>query len=376
MELVARYAAVLAGPGYPEARAVLTAELDNLRAVAEWCAEHGRWAELLAMCHQTVVFAHLSRPEPVMWYRRALDGDPALGGQDRVDALAELGYFTALHLGDWARGEALAGESDDVCAKDGLTPSPWAGQAKALAAFQTGRREQALVAARAALAAAESRHDEFAAVTALAVICYALASTSVDDADRIAREALTRAENLGNPVATSNNALIVASSLLTRNAPDFAASFAVLTRYANDFSAGDTTAMWSLLFHGYDLLALGEPGAVHHLAEAARLADRLNVPSVVDIALRSLAVRASEAGQTRDAATLIVYADANFVGSRLTDSMWAWLRDRVDTALAGPELETERTRGAAPRRGEIMALVADLEERLHRPETGAMPEPS
>jgi predicted ATPase len=371
MGLVARQAGVLVGPRYPEARAVLTAELDNLRAVAEWCAEHGRWAELLTMCHQTVVFAHLSRPEPVLWYRRVLDGDAALGGQDRVDALAELGYFTALHLGDWATGEVLAGESDDVCAKEGLTPSPWAGQAIAMAAFQTGRREQALLASRAALEAAELRHDEFAAVTALAVVGYALASTSADDADRVSLEALTRSEHMGNPVATANNALIVASSLLTRSVPDFAASLAVLTRYANDFSAGDTTAMWSHLFHGYDLLALREPGAVNHLAEAARLADRLNVPSVVDIALRSLAVGADEAGHTRDATTLVVYADANLADSRLTDSMWTWLRDRVDNTLAGPEPDTATARGAAPRRGEIMALVADLEERLRRPEAGA-----
>jgi predicted ATPase len=93
--LAARQAGALAGPGYPEARAVLTAELDNLRTVAEWCAEHGRWAELLAMCRQMLVFAHLSRPETAPWYRRVLDGNPALEGQDRVDALGELAYFTA-----------------------------------------------------------------------------------------------------------------------------------------------------------------------------------------------------------------------------------------------------------------------------------------
>jgi hypothetical protein len=370
--LVARHARALAGPGYPQARALLTGELDNLRALAEWCAGRGRWADLLTMCRQMVVFTYLSRPEPALWYRRVLDGNPALAGQARVDALGELGYFTALHLGDWPAGEALAAESDELCAREGLAPSPWAAQAKAMAAFQTGRHEDALRVARAGLEAAESRRDDFAAVTGLAVVCYALASTSVDDAGRVAPEVLARAERMGNPVVTANVALVVSSSLLTTDAPDFAASLAILNRYANDFSAGDTTAMWSHLFHGYDLLALGELTAVEHLVEAARLADRLNVPSVVDIALRSLAVRAAEAGHILEATTLVGYAEANLGDSRLTDAMWTWLRDRT-VNIVGPDLSADCARGVALSRGDVMALVRDLEGVLQASESARYP---
>jgi predicted ATPase len=368
--LVARQAGALAGPGYPEARAVLTAELDNLRTLAEWCAEHGRWAELLAMCRQMLVFAHLSRPETAPWYRQVLDGDAALEGQDRVDALGELAYFTAQDLGDWAVGAALAAESDDVCAGQCLAPSPWAGQGRAMVALYTGRHDDALQASRAALEAAESRHDEFAAVTALAVVGYALTFTDVDDAGPVTLDALARAERMGNPVVTANGAIVAsAKHLLTSGGPDFAASLAVLTRYASDFSAGDSTAMWSHLFHGYDLLGLGEPGAVEHVADAFRLADRLNAPHVVDRALRILAVLAADAGHTRDAATLVGYADTNPFGDvRIRDPGWTWVQDRIDNALAGPDLSVERARGAALTRGDVVALVGDLEAALRAPD--------
>jgi predicted ATPase/class 3 adenylate cyclase len=373
MDLVARHSAALAGPGYPEARAVLTAELDNFRAVAEWCAEHGRWAELLSMCRQMLVFAWLSRADPALWYRRVLDGDPALGGQDRVDALGELGFLTALHLADRVAGEVLANDSEESRERGGLAASPWAGQAKALVAFFFGRNDEALRASRAALEAAELRHDEVAAVAALALVGNALAYTSLDDASPLALEALTRAERIGNPVVTANVALVVSSGLITTGTPDFAASLTVLSRYASDFSGGDSTAMWSRLLHGYDFLALGEPSAVEHFAEAARLGDRLNGLHVVDTAVRGLAVLAADAGYLRDAAALVGYADANLAGSRIRNPQWNLLNERVENAATAPGLGTEKARGAALKRGEAMALVADLEERLRRSEAGGMP---
>jgi hypothetical protein len=239
-----------------------------------------------------------------------------------------------------------------------------------MVALYTGRHDDALQASRAALEAAESRHDEFAAVTALAVFGYALTFTDVDDAGTVTLDALARAERMGNPVVTANGAIVAsAKHLLTAGGPAFAASLAVLTRYASDFSAGDSTAMWSHLFYGYDLLGLGDPGAVEHVADAFRLADRLNAPHVVDRALRTLAVLAAEAGHTRDAARLVGYADTNPFGDvRIRDPGWTWVQDRIDNALAGPDLSADRAAGAALTRGDVVALVGDLEAALRAPD--------
>jgi predicted ATPase len=372
MDVVAGQAGAMRGQGYPAARAVLTAELDNLRAVAEWAEETGRWAELLGMCRQMMVFASLSRPDPTLWYQRVINKHPGLASQDRVDVLGELGYIVATHLGDWAAGQTLADESDQICAAERLALSPWAALAKALVGLFTGRYYDTLVSSKVALEAAESRRDEFAAVVALGQIGNALAYTDVEKSFGLGLDALARAERMGNPAVTAISALQVASSyLLTPGAPDFEGSLAVLTRYASDFAAGDVTAMWSRLIQGHDLLALDDSRALTYFSEAARLGDRLNAPHVVEIALRGLAVVAAEGGYVHDAAALVGYADANLAASRITNAMWIPLQGRLDQALRGSDLTVPTARGASFKRGDVIALIGELERRLDQPDSSA-----
>ncbi len=67
---------------YPAAHAAITAELDNLRATADWCVDCERWVELIGMAHGMSIFlidsAAIDRTE---WYRQAIDHPATLDTQ-------------------------------------------------------------------------------------------------------------------------------------------------------------------------------------------------------------------------------------------------------------------------------------------------------
>jgi hypothetical protein len=265
--LAAGQADALSGPGYPQARAVLTAELDNLRAAAEWCTEHERWRDLQDLCRHTLVFVFVSRPESASWYQHLLADDPELEARDRVDVLGELAHLAGIYFGDWTTGEAMALEIDELATAQGLAPSPWAGMARAMLALYEGRYEETLRFPQAASQAAAARNDRLAVVVAAGLFAHGLAGVGrIDEARSAAAEALHRAEGMGSPGVTAMGAITVASSyFMTAADPDFAAALAVLNEHAKDLAGGDLTTMWSHLFRGYCLLCLGEPGAYEHL---------------------------------------------------------------------------------------------------------------
>jgi hypothetical protein len=143
----------------------------------------GRCCARRSLRRRALVFVTLSRPESASWYQRLIANDQGLHGQDRVDALAALSWL-GQQFGDWATAESLAAESCGLAEAEGLAPSPWAGMAAAMVGVYTGSYEGVLTAARAAVAAAESNRDEFAAVLALSMVSNGLGASGEMDAMR------------------------------------------------------------------------------------------------------------------------------------------------------------------------------------------------
>jgi hypothetical protein len=128
--------------------------------------------------------------------------------------------------------------------------------------------------------------------------------------------------------------------------------------------------MWLDVCWGEALLGLGRPGAVEHIARAARSADRLNVPVTLDRALRIVAIAAAEAGLIPQAATLAGYTEAALRPYRADQPGQAWIQARLDRALAG--VSTKPSPPATHRR-EIMNLVDNLETAIAHAEVHGAP---
>jgi hypothetical protein len=118
--------------------------------------------------------------------------------------------------------------------------------------------------------------------------------------------------------------------------------------------------MWLELLWGTALVGVHRREAVGPLVRAVRLADRLSAPHVTDLGLRMLAVAAAEGGRAPDAAALVGYCDANLRPHRVRVS--SWIDSVSDDALrAMRDRDVHEAAGAQASRGEIMALVAQLD---------------
>ena len=145
---------------------------------------------------------------------------------------------------------------------------------------------------------------------------------------------------------------------------DLTASLELLTRHDRALNVGEISGMWLDLTWGSMLLALDRSGAVERLARAARAADQLNAPHAFDLALRQLAILAAESGLMEPAAAWVTFIEANLRPHRIENPGSTRVQARLDRAVAGvPEHPTE----APLHRGEIVALVAEIETALAQP---------
>jgi predicted ATPase/class 3 adenylate cyclase len=368
LQLAAKQAGQLMGPASPEAKHALTAELDNLRAAAEWCAEQRRWDELLALARQTWPFAVLySADDNISWHQRILTHHPDLSAQERVNTFGELAYLTVQGIGDRAEGRNLADEADRVSTAEQCPASPWSAVANALAHNYAGDHKDSLGCCERALVAAEPGHDALASIVALGTMANALAGLGdVDEVEGVALDALKRSEEVGNPDAIAIGAICLASARLNTRSIDFPSALAVLTRYANNFDGSDFSVMWSRLLQGYCLLGLRDHSAYEPLCEGARLADRLNAPHALDAALRSLALHCARHGHSDDAARLAGYAQARLAPYRIVNFLGHWIDGHLSQELsANDQSGALGAQGARWQRRDVMNLVTDLENQLH-----------
>jgi predicted ATPase/class 3 adenylate cyclase len=369
LALAERVAPELNDARYPDATILLTTELENLRAVAQWCIEGQQWGPLATLAEQLWLFLYQAAPvDGAHWYGEVADHAQGLGPQLLADILAKLAVLAGNSGADYPHAALLAERSLGVT--DAVEESPWAWLALASVAFFTTRGPEGLRACERALAAAEARHNEFVAIIALGV--RANLARDLGDAQQHAldlSESLRRAERGEHPLHARVAAIGAASShLWTGAGPDPVASLDVLARYDTGPRIDDTLGLWLDLYWGASLVGLHRPGAVGHLTRAVQLADRQAAPAAADLALRLLATAAAEAGYKPEAATLIGYCDAYLLQYRIAASGYAWVQAYVDDALAGlPDRAAHEARGAASTRGQLMTLVNHLGSMIEQP---------
>ena len=360
--LVDRLAPELLDARYRAAHAMLSVELDNLRAAAEWCADHERWVELVGMARQSLLFLLAEPMDGVAWYQQAIDHGDDLDPRTLIDALGELAFLQVAAFSALAAADECAERSLTLAETSQLEPTPWAWLARStIAANLVGADDGAdgLRPAELALAAADARHDEPAASYTFNLRVMLLSGTDPDEGAASVGEALDWAYRTGNPQLIALAVMSAAACRLSMAAePDFAAGLDILTHYDDGIRVGDLNEIWLDIMWGTALLGLGQPGAVEHLTSAARLADRHGNLRAVDLAVRLLSIAYAESGHTRKAATLNGYATAHLRQHRLDNPAYEWIQARLEAALAGlPERSFHETEGSTCHRGQIMALI-------------------
>ena len=125
--LVDRHADDLLGADYLNARTTLTAEVENVRAMATWLIDEGRWATLASLCRSTLYFAIQSSPvDGVTWRQLVIDHREVLEDEVVIETLSELAYILANSLGDHEVALAIADQALALGVGSGRMPSLWA----------------------------------------------------------------------------------------------------------------------------------------------------------------------------------------------------------------------------------------------------------
>jgi len=349
---------------YEGARPVLMAELDNLRATADWCIRGERWAELAGMAVALRRFLFSMAPtDATRWYSAIVEHASVLDDLAVADVLGELAWITVAHDADRDQARVRAERSIALARQGGHVGPPLAWLTMVQLAFDEADYPAMLRLCNQARDAAESRGDDVNACVAMgyAVLIFAgMGETARGAAE--AEAALSRAERLGHRDAIRSVVDQVAVRFISSAKPDFASCFAVLNRYEQFLAGDDSIAVFLESTWGTTLLGLGRPGAVGHLARAIRNADRLAVLFGMDIAVRQLAVAAARVGFRAEGAALAGYAEANLHTYPRDSPILGWHETAIDDALAGMADRAEHdATGRAMTRRELMALVNELD---------------
>jgi hypothetical protein len=359
--LVDRLAPEILDSRYPSAHAVLTAELDNLRATADWCVDNGLWANLIDMARAMYFFLIDSAAvDGVAWYQQAIDQADSLDPQVVIDALGELSWITVTSLGDFPKTVALAERSSALAQSGRLEELPYSLVARSMTALYTADRLDGARVGEQALAVAEARSMETSAILALAVMANCLAGTNPQASADCALEALRRAELTGHPSLVLST-VISAASCYVGSTADFSAGRAILVRYDEGARLDTLNTLWLDQMWGEVLVGLAQAGGVDRLAKAIGMADRLSAPHVEDLAIRFLSLAAAWAGFGAEAAVLVGYSEEHFGQHRIFSFDQQWVMAQLEETLAElPDRQLHEAQGAASTRGQIMATVTQL----------------
>jgi len=181
-------------------------------------------------------------------------------------------------------------------------------------------------------------------------------------ATAVVEEAVALATGLGNSLLAQAGPITAASSFLWSSPPDFRSCAALLERFADSIDAEpDYVACWHETLWGSSLLAMGHPDALSHLSRAALLADRLDVPPLLRLALQ-LIVIGTATSHPEAAAQLAGYIDAHPHPYPLAGPYEAWVAPRLEATLAaipGRDRERYERAGAQLTRRQMLNLVID-----------------
>ena len=306
---------------------------------ADWCRDSERYVALAQMCEQIRHFVRQVAPTDLAaWYEEILDHAGDVDDQRVGDSLGDLAFLHAATFANYATAEELVRRCDEHAHITATEVSQWAWLGKGLAEISTGRPADALRSAQRCAAAAEARHDEYVATLAMCV--EAGARTQLGDTEHAARvmaEMLRRADRTGMPtLIASGVTTAVQAHLLTTTEPDFTAAVATLEQHPAEIFGDHSSDVWLDFTWGLTLLGLGRTGAAGYLTRAAKAADRFDAPHMLDLALRSLAIAAAEAGLTQPAAALASYAETHLGEHRLDVPGQAYIQARLERALPDP----------------------------------------
>jgi predicted ATPase len=367
----------------PEAIARFHAELDNIRAAADWLDEAGRWEELITLCRR--LYQNLSLNETTngyRWYRRAAEHDASLQGQDRVDALGQLSYL-ANDAGDLDGARVFAEQSTSLADSLGLEQSPWAWAGRSAAFMFTDDAALACESGETAVAVAETRGDQEALITALCFLVAARAGVGDDDArgpigDRLLRAAASSDDPWVLPSALVS---LASSYCQTRLEPDFEAACRVFEDHPFAEEGIEPFIEYWVHHHwGFAEVALGRPTGVSRLVKALRIADRLGADAGlmhgIGTITAGLALGCVNAGDLVAAAQLTGYAASHVAAlDQFHNPGRTYAEQKVERALhalpTGERSRNERI-GAALTRREFMSLVGLVQLKIaEAPETHA-----
>ena len=362
LEFASRIAPELHDERFTAARTTIARELDNLRVTADWCSDQAEWSALADLCLDLWTAMFQSAPVDYMaWLEQVIAHADHLDPQVAIDLSGELAMILVA-LGDFPAGARCAAQSNDLAAASSLPESPAAWVARAQVDNYSGRYPEAQALCEVALAAADARGDDFRAVNALGVLVGSLVSP--DDGERWEAAVLDlrdRAAATGHPVAICSSAIAIAASMIAgRDEPDFAGALEVITTDVRE-AAGGVNDLWLDIFWGVALLGLGRSEASMHLARATRVADRLRSPMQLDVAMRSLALAATQGGLPEEARLLVAYADAELKPYRFEGTLSEWVERHLVDVRADAQ---EPAAGSGPGRAEIMRVVGEVERAL------------
>jgi predicted ATPase/class 3 adenylate cyclase len=353
----------------------LDAELDNLRALAEWLHQQGRWADLLDLCRNLFEFLATQAPlDGYAWYGRALDHLPDSDTQEHIDALGELEDL-ALVTGTYG-SDARSGVSVALADAAGMLHSPYAWLARALTLHFVDPPGAKLAAERM-LAVARERGDRYANMQALGVLAVALAVLGdLDRSAQFAEECLESARLLSTPYGLASAVAAATGSYLSaRVDPDFEGAMRILQDNPVDLdSVGGTQATAVLRSWGLANLGLGHADlALGHLIRSYRVADRIGYEGNLGNVVLAVAVALVEAGQMTLAWQLIGYALAHYQPSLTRGYSHHWLQARLanlENTIDTTESANAITAGARLDRRGFMRLLAEAETSAEPPVAG------
>jgi hypothetical protein len=212
------------------------------------------------------------------------------------------------------------------------------------------------------------------ALPALATALFAQGHTA--PATRAVDEAMACAWRSGNGLYLQASVVTAASSFLWANPPDFHSCAALLARFADSADAdADYKECWRQALWGFSLLGTAQPKALPHLARAATLADRMDLPPQLHFALRLIGI-AAVAWRPQVTAQLSGYLQARPCAYPLPGPYEAWVGQQFEAALTripAHDLEWHRRIGSQLTRRQMLSLIADVVAAPSDPEAASLP---
>jgi len=341
----------------------LRAELDNLRATAEWLAESGRLAELVGLTRDLGFF--LSQDAPVTgqaWLKPIVDGDELEDAQVRYDALWLLGW-QCINTGDIDRAlGAVAGWRALLTESESIVEDAWAFTPELIIAAHLLDHGAIRDLSTRMSEIATASGDEFGRHMAA---CYALVAMDADDPafDEALIRTIAIAEASGNP-GWLGAAITCSSGPLGRGSYTDAKLDRLLDLYDSHPGfehAGNFLSAVIAQSHALALTRRSATEATRVALAGARLSDQLGFDLQFTGCLESLMLTAAIAGQVDAAARLRAYlltGDVMTLGKR--DQIYGDTEDIL--AEAGVDLDARDH--AIPSRRALLDLLDEIEAAL------------